>query len=41
MVLEEKEKESGLAAATTMTDGRGGPSIAALQALMQVVVMEE
>lgn len=33
--------ERGLAAATTITDGRGGPSTAALQALMKVVVVEE
>lgn len=41
MVVEKEEKEPGLAAATTLIDGRDGPSTAALQALMKVVVMEE
>lgn len=41
MVLEKEEKESVLAAATTITDGRGGPSAAALQALIKVVVIDE
>ena len=41
MVVEEKKKESGLAAATAMIDDRGGPDTAPLQALMKVVILEE
>ena len=41
MVVEEKKKESGLAAATAMIDDRGGPDTAPLQALMKVVMLEE
>lgn len=34
------EKESDLAASTTITVGRGGPSTAALQTLTKVVVIK-
>lgn len=39
-MVEEEGKESGLAAAA-ITDGRGGPGTAALQALLKVVVMQK
>lgn len=41
MVVEQRRKESGLAAANAIIDGRGGPGTRPLQALMKVVMLEE
>ena len=41
MVVEQRRKESGLAATNAIIGGRGGPGTPPLQALMKMVMLEE